>query len=72
MFFENTSSTPARLQYDNTDNTVNLKAMIENSLVTPDHIYSVIVIGGDIYIDDSVIPEADNKPRVFIALKNDA
>jgi hypothetical protein len=35
-------------------------------------IYTVIAIGADIYIDDSVALQGDGKPRVMIALKNEA
>jgi hypothetical protein len=43
--------------------------MNTGSVSTP--IYSAIVVGADVYIDDSVLAENDGKPRAIIALKND-
>lgn len=66
LVFENTSSSVARVNY-----TSNVRSRMENlALIEP--IYSVIAIGADIYIDDSVFPQDDGKPRVMIALKNEA
>lgn len=54
---------------------VNYTTSIRDSFIntfgsTP--IYSAIVIGADIYIDDAVLPQNDGRPRVLIALKNES
>ncbi len=65
-YFENTSATPARVNY-----TSNIQSRFENIWNTQDPVYTAIVVGGDIYIDDSVLPQEDDKPRALIALKNE-
>ena len=67
LVFDNTGTTVARVDY-----TSNVKSRMENGGGLGDPIYSVIAIGADIYIDDSVVPQVDGHPRVMIALKNDA
>ena len=65
MIFENTGSIVARVNYGSS-----IRQRFQNlSLDTP--IYSVIAIGADIYIDDSVIPEDDGQPRALISIKNE-
>jgi hypothetical protein len=67
LVFENTTPTVARVNY-----TSNIKPRLTSIFPTDEPIYSVIAIGADIYIDDSVALQNDGKPRVLIALKNDA
>lgn len=71
IFFENTSTSPARVQFQRLDGTMDTQRRVLNTaLDTP--VYSVIAIGADIYLNDSVRVQQDGKPRVFIALKNTA
>lgn len=65
LIFENTGSTVARARYTDT-----MESRIENVWWTYEPIYSVIAIGSDVYIDDSVLPQSDWRARVIIALKN--
>lgn len=61
----NTSGGSARVEYS-----TSIQSRFENiSALTP--IHSAIVIGADVYIDDSVIPENDGKPRAIIALRDE-
>lgn len=66
LFFVNNGATSARVNY-----TPRIQERFIN-LSAYNPIYSVIAIGADIYIDDSVLPENDGKPRVIIATKNAA
>jgi hypothetical protein len=66
IVFENTSSTVARVNYSSS-----IQEKLENAGLT-EPTYSAIVIGADVYIDDSVIPQSDGKPRAIIVLKNEA
>jgi hypothetical protein len=72
IFFENTSSTPARVQYQRLAGTIDTQRRIVNVWWSYDPVYTVIAIGADIHLNDSVKPQSDSKPRVFIALKNSA
>ncbi len=67
LFFINESASIARVDY-----TRSVRSRFENIGNTTTPIHSVIVIGADVYIDDSVAPQNDGKPRAIIALKNDA
>jgi hypothetical protein len=67
LVFDNTGTTVARVDY-----TSNVMTRMVNGGSLEEPIYSVIAIGADIYIDDSVVPQVDGHPRVMIALKNDA
>lgn len=66
MILHNTSASTVRAEY-----VKNIESRFEN-LSGLDPVYSAIIIGADVYIDDSVIPQSDWKPRAIIALKNDA
>ncbi len=67
LVFQNTEATVARVNY-----IYNIKTRLEDTNGPDEPIYSVIAIGADIYIDDSVMLTDDGHPRVMIALKNDA
>jgi hypothetical protein len=66
LVFENLSATVARVNYS-----TSIQSKVQNTALGAP-VYSVIAIGADIYIDDSVRPQLDDKPRVMIALKNEA
>jgi hypothetical protein len=66
LVFQNTGATVARVNY-----TDNIQRRLEDTNGPDEPIYSVIAIGADIYIDDSVMLADDGHPRVMIALKND-
>jgi len=62
---DNSSPTPI-VEYSR-----NIRSRLVNLGNLDEPIYSVIIIGADIYIDDSIMPQEDGKPRVLIALKNE-
>jgi hypothetical protein len=67
LIFENTGSTTTRVNYED-----DVMGRFVNTGSVYEPVYSVIAIGADVYIDKSVIPQNDGKPRAIIAIKNDA
>jgi len=65
LIFRNDSNIGARVNY-----TDSIQTRFENISATSP-VYSVIALGADIYLDDSVYVQQDEKPRVIIALKNE-
>lgn len=67
LFFINESTNLARVDY-----TKSIQARFVNIGNAGTPVQSAIVIGADVYIDNSVLPQEDGNPRAIIAIKNEA
>jgi len=65
LIFRNTTNQQARVIY-----TQSIQSRYENIWNSQNPIYATIVIWWDVYIDNSIVPQNDGKPRAIIALKN--